>query len=168
MKYIDLVKRGYVVLDLTAQRAQGDWIHVSDITKKPFTASVSASWAVNAGERFLRLATTPIGTKQGMPSLAPGVSTGIGQVKTEIVSIMCYPNPFTTQIQAQFYLLKEGNVTATLFDKRGRKVYEQLIPAATVGLHELNITPEKISKGSYTLSIATPNGAVSREVIKTN
>src|SRR5690606_26371750 len=57
MKYIDLVQRGYILLDLNTSRVQSDHIHVTDITKPEYTATTSASWYVNAGERFLRQAT---------------------------------------------------------------------------------------------------------------
>ncbi len=166
MKYIDLSKRGYVLLDITASRTQGDWIHVSDITKKSFTASVSASWAVNLGERFLRMAVSPIATRSGMPNLATAPTSVGNIIKTDIVSLMCYPNPFTKEIQLQYYLFEGGNSIATVFDKRGRKVFEQALPGNTIGLHEANLQLEKLSKGNYIVQIVTPKGTIAKEIIK--
>ncbi len=166
MKYIDLVKRGYVLLDITAQRTQGDWIHVSDITQKPFTASVSASWAVNLGERFLRLAVSPIAARTNMPNLVAAFTSVSSNIKSDIVSLMCYPNPFTKEIQLQYYLFEPGNSTATVFDKRGRKVFEQPLPGSSIGLHEANLQLDKLNKGNYIVQIVTPKGTIAKEVIK--
>ncbi len=166
MKYIDLTKRGYVLLDITASRTQGDWIHVSNITQKPFTASVSASWAVNEGERFLRMAVSPIAARANMPNLATAPTSVGSNIKTDIVSLMCYPNPFAKEIQLQYYLFEAGNSIATVFDKRGKKVFEQPLPGNTIGLHEANLQLEKLSKGNYIVQIVTPKGTVAKEVIK--
>ncbi len=166
MKYIDLAKRGYVVLDLNQQRTQGDWRHVSNITAKPFTTSVSASWQVNHEERFLRLSTSALPTRSGMPALAPGISTSVNEVKSNIISLMCYPNPFAKEVQVQYYLLEEGNTVATVFDKRGRKVFEQPLPGTGIGLHEVSLQLDKLSKGNYFLQIATPKGTTTKELFK--
>jgi alkaline phosphatase D len=168
MKYIDLNKRGYVLLDLTNQRAQADWRHVSDIKQKNFTASVSASWLVNKGERFLRLAGGPIGPKSGMPDLAPGISTAVQNPAVNIVKLHCFPNPFSNEIRLEYYLMEPGQTTATVWDKRGRKVFEQPLPGNTVGLHEVSLLLEKLSIGSYTIQLSTPKGVGFKEVIKVN
>ncbi|MFN8292542.1 MAG: alkaline phosphatase D family protein [Chitinophagales bacterium] len=166
MKYIELTKRGYVLLDVTEQRVQGDWRHVSDIKLQPFTTTTSASWQVNKGERFLRLAMSPIGAKIGMPALVPDITSGITTTKPNLVSLHCFPNPFTKEIFIQYYLFDEGLTTAVVFDKRGRKVFEQTLPGNTVGLHEAALQLEKLSKGTYTLQIATPKGIGLKEVMK--
>lgn len=166
MKYIDLSKRGYVLLDITEQRTQGDWRHVSDIKQKNFTTSVSASWSVNKGERFLRLATSAIGAKSGMPSLAPGLVSSVQNIMPSIVKLHCFPNPFAREIRVEYYLLEAGLTTATVFDKRGKKVFEQPLPGNTIGLHEVALQLEKLSKGSYTIQLSTPKGIGFKEVLK--
>jgi alkaline phosphatase D len=166
MKYIDLSKRGYVLLDITEQRTQGDWRHVSDIKQKNFTTSVSASWSVNKGERFLRLATSAIGAKSGMPSLAPGLVSSVQNIMPSMVKLHCFPNPFTREIRVEYYLLEAGQTTATVFDKRGKKVFEQPLPGNTIGLHEVALQLEKLSKGNYTVQLTTPKGIGFKEVLK--
>lgn len=166
MKYIDLNKRGYVLLDITEQRAQADWRHVSDIKQKNFTTSVSASWSVNKGERFLRLATSPIGPKSGMPNLAPGLVSSVQNIMPSMVKLHCFPNPFTREIRVEYYLLEAGQTIATVFDKRGKKVFEQPLPGNEIGLHEVALQLEKLSKGSYTVQLSTPKGIGFKEVLK--
>jgi alkaline phosphatase D len=166
MKFIDLIKRGYVSLDLTQQKAQGDFIFVSDITVKPFTSTVAASWFVNKGERFLRQATAANGPRTGMPSLAANIINNIIAPKSNIISLMCYPNPFTKEVQMQYYLHKSEVVTATLFDAKGQKVFEKQLGETTNGLHEETFNLEKLGSGNYFLQLTSPNGKTTKELVK--
>lgn len=166
IKYTELSKRGYILLDLNGQRAQGDYRLVSDITQKPFSTTVTASYQVNRGERFLRLSMLPIGARTDMPSQAPDISSGIKNETASVVTLHCFPNPFAKEIVVQYYLFEEGITVATVFDKRGRKVFEESLPGNTLGLHEAALQLEKLSKGTYTLQIATPKGVGAKEVLK--
>ncbi len=56
MKYIQLTKKGYVILDVNENRAQADWNYVSTITSKNFNPESGESWFVNKGERHVRKA----------------------------------------------------------------------------------------------------------------
>jgi alkaline phosphatase D len=166
MKFIDLIKRGYVSLDLTQQKAQGDFVFVSDITVKPFTSTVAASWFVNKGERFLRQATAANGPRTGMPSLAANIINNIIAPKSNIISLMCYPNPFTKEVQMQYYLHKTERVTATMFDARGQKVFEKQLGETANGLHEETFNLEKLGSGNYFLQLTSPNGKTTKELVK--
>ena len=46
MKFIDLAQKGYLIVDLTDQKAQSDWYFVSDITEPSFTSSWG-SWLLH-------------------------------------------------------------------------------------------------------------------------
>lgn len=166
MKYIDLISRGYVLLDINQQRTQGDFVLVSDITVKNYTAQTSASWYVNNGERFLRQASGPLGSRTSIPSPVPNWPSGIGAAKNSIVSLMCYPNPFTKEIQIQYYLHEAENITAILYDAKGQKVMEKEISGNAIGLHEETLNLEKLSKGNYFLQLSSPKGKTTKEIVK--
>lgn len=53
MKYVDLAQQGYMVLDITPERTQGEWWYVSTIAESGGTESLGASWQVAAGSRRL-------------------------------------------------------------------------------------------------------------------
>lgn len=56
VKYLNLTDHGFILLDLNPSRAQGDWYHTPEPTSANYTASLAASYYVNAGERHLRTA----------------------------------------------------------------------------------------------------------------
>lgn len=164
VKYLDLVKRGYTLLDITPQRTQADHVHVSDITAKPFTSQVDASWFVNNNERFLRQASGSVAPRSGMPELAP--VSGVGEVKNNLVSLMCYPNPFKNMLQLQYYLHKGENVTAELFDVNGKKVFEKALEGNSVGLHNATFTLPVLGTGNYTLHLRSQTGSAVVKLLK--
>jgi len=53
MKYVNLDRRGYMIMDITPQQAQADWFYVSDITMPNFTITDTESWKVNTNETCL-------------------------------------------------------------------------------------------------------------------
>ncbi len=166
IKYVDFVKRGYLLLDLNQNRTQGDHIYVSDITLPEFTSQVGASWYTNENERFLRQASGAIPARTGMPALAPETATGIGTVKNNLVSLMCYPNPFVNTIQVQYYLYKAESVTAILFDLNGKKVFEQTLNGNSIGLHEDVLQINGVNSGNYVLHLKSQSGNAAVSLIK--
>lgn len=71
-KYFDGERQGFGVFEITAERAQYDWYHLSDREDPEATASVAASWASPAGSNKL-VAAAPLGPRPGRVSAAPEV-----------------------------------------------------------------------------------------------
>jgi alkaline phosphatase D len=71
VKWVDVVERGYVIVDVTHQRVQADWFHVADVTSPQGDAEVFANaFTVAAGERQLVQASTPVPDRPDAPALA--------------------------------------------------------------------------------------------------
>ncbi len=70
MKYIDFDQHGYILLDLKADKAQGEWYYVPSITEMTVGETLGASWYVNSGERHLN-----IGTAITAPLFTPAPQT---------------------------------------------------------------------------------------------
>ena len=49
VQYVDLDRQGYVVLDITAERAQADWYYVDTVLQPSETEVLGASWAAADG-----------------------------------------------------------------------------------------------------------------------
>jgi alkaline phosphatase D len=49
LKYCDTSRRGYMVVTATTAECQADWVHVSTITSRSYTASTGKSLKVVAG-----------------------------------------------------------------------------------------------------------------------
>lgn len=72
MKFVDLVRRGFVLVDLDASRAQGAYFHVQDVvTPDPMPATFSAAVATYAGENRLRREDAAAEARADAPPLAP-------------------------------------------------------------------------------------------------
>ncbi len=68
VQYVNLNKRGYMILDLTPDLVQADWYYVSTVTDQTFSIESTASYNVNAFERCTQQAsgvTTAAATLSG-------------------------------------------------------------------------------------------------------
>lgn len=73
IKYLDFVRRGYIVLDVDAARTQASWFHLADVTSiAGGTESFSAAWETQSGENRLVESTSPATPRADAPPLAPG------------------------------------------------------------------------------------------------
>jgi hypothetical protein len=64
-----------------------------------------------------------------------------------------YPNPFTTQLIAQFDLAADGRVTAYVFDLNGKLVDEIITSQAKAGKNELKFDMSPLRTGTYVLKV---------------
>lgn len=60
VRYLDLDRHGFSVLDVTPVRVQMDWYAISDRADPQASAAHTASWYVDAGTQRVRPATSPI------------------------------------------------------------------------------------------------------------
>lgn len=70
IKYYELSRRGYIILDLDASRAQADWYHVSAVDTPDFEESFSAGYVTQSGQNRLSPAEAPAPERDAAP-LAP-------------------------------------------------------------------------------------------------
>jgi len=71
LAWAELTRRGYVVLDLTEDRAQADWFYVGDIEAEDDDVEEhGASWATASGASHLTEALEPAAQRPDAPSLA--------------------------------------------------------------------------------------------------
>lgn len=61
MKYVDLIRHGYLILDLTPERAQADWYFSKNILESTQEEVYGEGWFTNTGENHLQKADAPAG-----------------------------------------------------------------------------------------------------------
>lgn len=72
MKFIELNKRGYAIVDLDSERVQADWYHVPTIRERTDAHSLVASLASASGSNHLvATASASVGTSLAEPALDP-------------------------------------------------------------------------------------------------
>jgi alkaline phosphatase D len=168
MKYIDLEKKGYLLLDLNKQRTQGDWVFVNTVTNKNFTTSVGGSWYTDNNLTFLRQASSPVAPKLNPAPFAPAIrsSVGLNDFSTIGVVVSCYPNPVDDEVNVQYYLYTTSIVAIDVYDMQGKLCYSGK-EIRTSGLFEANVPMEKLKSGVYTLSIKADGKAFySKQIVK--
>jgi hypothetical protein len=82
-----------------------------------------------------------------------------------LANLNVYPNPFSTQLTAQFYSSKEEYLNVYLFDAMGKMVYESKYPAIT-GNNVIELNGLNLSNGYYHFLIQNETERVSKAIIK--
>ncbi|MDP6908865.1 MAG: T9SS type A sorting domain-containing protein, partial [Flavobacteriales bacterium] len=168
MKYIDLTKKGYLILDLTNQAAQSDWYYVSDISNPTFTSAWGAGWKTNDGDNHLTEASSeaPAGV---YPPLAPPLSevnVGMQEDTNEPIIISAYPNPFVDRFVVQFNLFEAGNVEIALSDISGKQMLSKEFSQLHSGLHYIEIQAENLNSGTYIFTLNNDSNVIHRRMSK--
>ncbi len=166
IKYAELSKRGYLLFDVTPQKVQGDWVYMSTITDKTFTATTAASWCDLDGDNHLTqcgAVLTPRGTN---PAVAPIISDVKNISKPDMVMMSVYPNPSANHVDVQYYLYAPGDVTISITNVSGQNVYNQTIKHTQYGLFNTEADLSNLSSGVYVLSIGAGGKVYSKNLVK--
>jgi alkaline phosphatase D len=113
IKYVELTKKGFVLVDIDTNRVQGDWYNISTIDQMDPSNSCVKSYITNNGSNSLTLANSPsIGHGPFLQSLADPCSrfAGINSPDLGIV-VGVYPNPANQLIKIQSYDLPIESIT---------------------------------------------------------
>jgi hypothetical protein len=82
-----------------------------------------------------------------------------------LANLNVYPNPFSSQLTAQFYSSKEEYLNVYLFDAMGKMVYESKYPAIS-GNNIIELNGLNLSNGYYHFLIQNETERVSKAIIK--
>ncbi len=69
VKFTDLKRYGYFILDVTPERAQAEFVFIDDVEKPTYMATIGPAWATRHGSR--RLVPAALSTPPTYPPLAP-------------------------------------------------------------------------------------------------
>lgn len=90
--------------------------------------------------------------------------TGIVSFKGES-KIGVYPNPAQGYAIIGIQLVKESNLTLTIYDIAGKVAYHNESPQAGIGQNEININTTNFAKGIYTIVVNTNDGLLREKLI---
>ena len=166
IKYAELSKRGYLLLDVTNDKVQGDWIYMSTITDKVFTSSTAASWCDNDGDNHLTECIISLSPRSNMPAQAPLV-TDVKNIKQDnVVMIATYPNPFDKEIAVQYYMNNPAKVELRISDMNGKAIYTQTENATQSGLYNTRADISNLAAGTYVVSVISGSKTYSKRIVK--
>jgi hypothetical protein len=72
-------------------------------------------------------------------------------------SLLVYPNPMSTQGTVDYTLAAEDNITLTIYDIQGREVQDVNLGKQASGQHLVPVNTEKLSNGTYLLTVTGSN-----------
>ena len=156
MKYIDLTRHGYNILDLTDEKAQNDFYYTANPNSLNDFSVYRVSWLTEDGDNHLQQSfdrsqsiyppADPAPTR-----LAGGTVTKAGSApKIEVTGL--YPNPVAGRlVQIQYFLQEDQDLSLELFDQTGKSVYQEVIGAQSRGIYLHSIELPDIAAGTYSL-----------------
>jgi alkaline phosphatase D len=165
IKYTDLTKKGFTILDINQTRTQTDWFFVNTVDASDGGYTNGESWYVNDNERHLRQAAGPaIPRPDVVHEQAPLLPRPFGIASTSLdlgnlQMMSVYPNPADNQLYCQLFIQKEGLVNVEVLDMNGRMIYSNKIGPMVNGLHNIVIPCSQLASGTYLLRLRS-NGTV--------
>lgn len=177
VKYAELAKKGYYILDVTPARTQADFYFVNTIDEVDPTGYHETSWYVNAGDRSLSSG-TETSIIEPMPPFAPSfpvqcaadtvidTTTSIAKLNTELVIVGAYPNPFQTELAVQYYSEQGRDIHVELLDMTGKLVISRDVNADK-GVNYTKIDGSALPSGQYLLLLNDGKNIYRRRVAKT-
>ncbi len=170
MKYVDLEKHGYLLLDINKQRTQGDWVYMSTLTDKNFTTNIGGSWYTDHNQTFLKQASSAAAPRPNAAPFAPqfqGNPNGIAEASKEtMVVVSCFPNPTAGELKIQYYLFAPQKVTVGIYDMAGKLVMSQPETQSSAGLFETEMNIQNLATGNYLITINAGGKNYSQKMVK--
>lgn len=171
IKYVDLHKKGYGILDLTNDRAQGNFYAIKTIQTIDTAQTFESAWFTLPSTRWIKRATGPSAKITPFQPQAPetprtGTVTGIKTKTNELALMGAYPNPFIDNIYIQFNLATNGVVKAEIYDLTGRLVHQSDLGFLSKGLYNKSIDLNILSRGAYKLVLRNNNELIERTIEK--
>jgi len=166
IKYLEATKRGYLLFDVNKHRAQGDFIHISQVATRNYTTSDDAQWMNVDGNRFLSPAPTSIPPRNTNPPLV-ATTVAINEVPAEnMIVLTCYPNPTDNEVYVQYYLNEASKVDLNVYDLKGALISHRSEQQSHPGVFNTKFYLDGLAAGTYIIHISDGNKVLSRKIVK--
>jgi alkaline phosphatase D len=125
-KYVELTEHGYVLLDITPERAQGEFWFQDDIRNPAITSErCAAVWQTRDAENRLVSGDIPSEPITGLPIIPPYRPLS-GSVSTQdpkaFTLLGIYPNPVADELIIQYHLNEMTRVSVEVVGMNGQEV----------------------------------------------
>ncbi len=172
LKFVQFDKRGFIILDLNEEKAQGDFFQVPTINKPTTELIHRTSWYTMDGNNYLqRNSNVAVAEKENIdfvprwPRDTTNAPTNIRESKMG-VALGAYPNPFFSVLGLQYHVEKSENLEMQIYDMTGKLVISQSLGLRTKGLHYDTVDASNLPTGQYRLTITNGSDFIGRNVVK--
>ncbi len=155
LKYVDLDRHGYFILDLKGDSAQADYFYVDTLRISSNTETFNRGVATaNNSNRITSVGTTQATGKsvQAIPAPLnpPSQITGLRKVqKANAIVITAYPNPAHETLTLNYALNLPSQTEVQLFDIRGVKVKSVQLGIQPQGIYSSKMDVSSLMNGIY-------------------
>lgn len=165
-----LDRRGFIILDLNNERAQGDYYFIGTVNKPDEFVKHRNSWYSSDKRNALAMSRVPSEATftniAFVPrSLRDKTVTNIKEQKFGTI-MGAYPNPFIATLGLQYYVDKPQNLRLQVFDMTGKLIMERSLGTKPTGLHYDAIDAGKLPVGQYRINITDGVQQIGRNVVK--
>lgn len=170
MKYIDLSRKGYTVLDLTPDAAQGDMYTIQTISSPVSDEFFQQGWYTLDSENHLQLAAGESEALGPVEPTAPcdprptGVPTAVDVQTLDVLGV--YPNPFGSRLVLEVHLFEPADASVLLYDTKGAEVFSKYYASLPRGRNIVVLDDLNMPAGIYEAVIRTGDQRVKRRVVK--
>lgn len=170
VRYVDLSRHGYFVLDVTPQKVQADFVYVSTISSKNFSTTFGPFMYVNSGEHFLRASGSPSTPQNTYPPLAVNTCdlTSVQEPANNLTTIMVHPNPFFDDLMIQFNTGKAEEIRLEVFSTTGALMFSKNLGFSKPGINYAKFNAQEFPSGFYVVRLSGANAVKSESVVKIN
>ncbi len=171
IKYAELTKHGYVILDINKNRTQADWFYVNTIDSSSSATTFGASFYSNNLTRCLQ----PEGTEaiprnsviKFQTAICPdNTPSNVSDATNGGVFLGVYPNPVQAQLFVNYFIPKKGNVNVKLYDMNGKLVQLFNEGIKEKGVYQSLFNIESLQSQLYILEINSFGKSVRTKIIK--
>ena len=169
IQYVDITKRGYMILDVSKTKIQGDYYYMNDVENPAIGEYFGDAYYVNDTEKCANQASGPTSRPvENQHYYAPQypIDYHVGIDNQDMIVLGAYPNPTNGKITAQIYLQKQETITVQLIDLEGRVVLMNQISETNQGANYIDLNLAKLKAGAYSLSIKTSTKKITKTIIK--
>ncbi|HRB67465.1 MAG TPA: alkaline phosphatase D family protein, partial [Chitinophagales bacterium] len=154
IKYVDLHKKGYGILDLQNNAAQGDFYSVPTITQLNPNQAYETGYFTLDNTRWLKKASSKTIKTDALHYFAPEnprdeLTTAIKNKSTNLILLSAYPNPFIDRVTIQFNVATSEKIEVNLVDLSGKILKQEFFGHLTKGLYNKTIHLDGLASGAY-------------------
>ena len=175
IKFTDLTRKGFGLLDLTNSKTQNDYYYVPTIEAPNNTfVNYRKSYFTNDGDNHLQLsreATVSIYPEPILPPANPrNVEDVVNPISLEEVTLLRFsPNPVIDILSLQFFMQESSELTVQVYAIDGKLVFSKYLGERQKGsLYNEHLDFRALDNGNYILNLTDGIKSKSWKVNKTN
>lgn len=171
LKYVDLDRHGYVLLDLTSTKAQADYYYVPTVTTPAEGATFGQAMLTLHAQNHLQTGTLPAAPKPVQEDPAPLLpfpfTSGTGALASSVTVFSCHPNPTAGMLYLQLGFQEKKPAGINVYDQTGQRVLAAMPTQEFVpGVYNLTLDISALPNAVYVLAVESQGEALAvRKVV---